>query len=166
MIRKLLPLGFLIALPLVSAFAQQKTDFSGTWKLNVGKSDYGALPGPNSRTDVITQKDPAITDHVTSEGQQGKLDYTANYSSDGKETSNTVGEYVLKSTSKWEGNNLAVKTRLKVNDTDVDVLATWMLAADGKTLTIAVHITSAMGETDQKLIFEKQEGDMAAPAKS
>ena len=54
MIRKLLTIAFLIALPLVSVFAQQKTDYSGTWKLNVAKSDYGpVLPGPKtSRSSV------------------------------------------------------------------------------------------------------------------
>jgi hypothetical protein len=53
---------------------------------------------------------------------------------------------------------------LKVNDADVDVVATWILSADGKTLTISVHLTSAMGEADQKLTLEKQDGAAAAPA--
>ena len=30
-----------------------KPNFSGTWTLNVSKSDFGMLPGPTSRTDVI-----------------------------------------------------------------------------------------------------------------
>ena len=165
MIRKLLSLTFLMALPLVSVFAQQKTDYSGTWKLNVAKSDYGVLPGPTSRTDVITQKEPLITDHVTAETEQGKLDYTVNYSTDGKEMTNTIGDRTLKSTAKWDGNNLVVNSKLKVGDADVDVAATWVLAADGKTLTISVHITSSMGDADQKLMLEKQDsGAAAAPA--
>jgi len=164
MIRKLITVTFLIALPLVSVFAQQKTDFSGTWKLNVAKSDFGPLPGPTSRTDVITHKEPSISNHVTSEGAQGKLDYTVTYSTDGKETTNTIGDFVSKSTPKWEGANLIVNTKLKINDTDVDVVATWVLAADGKTLTISAHISSSMGEADQKLVFEKDSSAAAAPA--
>jgi hypothetical protein len=156
MIRKLLLGAVLITLPLISVQAQQKTDFSGTWKLNVAKSDFGPLPGPTSRTDVIAHKEPSISNHVTTEGPQGKLDYVANYTTDGKETTNTVGERVSKSTAKWDGNKLVVNTKLKINDSDVDVVATWELAADGKTLTISVHLASAMGEADQKLVFDKQ----------
>ena len=53
MIRKamlgLLAIG-LVALP---GLAQSKPDFSGTWKLNVGKSDFGQVPGPDSETMVV-----------------------------------------------------------------------------------------------------------------
>lgn len=165
MMRRLLSITFLIALPLVSVFAQQKTDYSGTWKLNVAKSDFGMLPGPTSRTDVITHKDPSITNHVTLDGEQGKADYTLNYSTDGKEVTNTVGDRVSKSTAKWDGNNLVFNTKLKFGDADVDIVSTWVLAADGKTLTISAHISSSMGDTDQKLTFEKQDGDAATPEK-
>ena len=41
MIRKVISLTFLLALTAVSVFAQ-KTDYSGTWKMNVAKSDFGA----------------------------------------------------------------------------------------------------------------------------
>jgi hypothetical protein len=164
MIRKLLSITFLLALPLVTVVAQQKPDFSGTWKLNVSKSDYGVLPGPTSRTDVITHKEPSISNHVTSESDQGKLDYTLTYSTDGKETTNTVGERVAKSTAKWEGNNLIINSKLKVGDADIDVVATWVLSADGKTLTLNVHLSSAMGEADQKIVFERQDSAPAAPA--
>ena len=165
MIRKILLLTLLLAMPLMSVFAQQKTDYSGTWKLNVTKSDFGMIPGPSSRTDVITHKDPTLSNHVSAESDQGKVDYTVNYSTDGKEVTNTVSERVSKSTAKWDGNNLVINTKLKFNDADVDIVSTWVLAADGKTLTVSAHFTSTMGETDQKLVYEKQEGDAAPAAK-
>jgi hypothetical protein len=164
MIRKILSISFLMALPLFSVFSQQKPDLSGTWKLNVPKSDFGVLPGPTSRTDVITYKEPSITDHVTTEGDQGKQDYTVSYSTDGKETANTFGQLAAKSTAKWEGNNLVINSKVKFNDTDVDVVSTWVLSADGKTLTVSAHISSTMGETDQKLTYEKQDVVAAPPA--
>lgn len=161
MIRKLISLTFLLALTAVSVCAQ-KTDYSGTWKLDVAKSDFGAIPGPTSRTDVITHKDPTITNHVSLDGEQGKADYTVSYSTDGKEVTNTVGERVSKSTAKWEGANVVINTKLKFGDADVDIVSTWVVSADGKTLTVSAHINSTMGETDQKLVYEKQD---AAPAK-
>src|SRR5262249_20211365 len=136
---------------------------TGTWQLNVAKSDFGVLGGPTSRSDVITHKDPAISSHVSADGPQGKFDYTSNYSTDGKETINKFAERESKSTAKWEGNNLVVHSKFNFNDMDVDAIATWMLSADGKTLTIGVHLSSAMGEADQKLIFDKQEAGAAPP---
>ncbi len=166
MIRKLLSITFLIALPLVSVFAQQKTDFSGTWKLNVAKSDFGVLSGPTSRTDVVTHKDPSLSDSVTAEGPQGKQEYNVNYTTDGKEALNKIGPREVKSTLKWAGSNLVINSKFVYNDMDVTGEATWALSADGKTLTINVHLSSAMGEADQKFVFEKQEGGAATtPAK-
>jgi hypothetical protein len=167
MIRKLLSITFLIALPVASAFAQQKPDLTGTWKLNVAKSEFGALPGPESRTDVITHKDPALSNSVTVTNAQGKQEYTLNYTTDGKEVLNKIGERELRSTLKWAGSDLASTAKTTYNGMDVTAEGTWVLAADGKTLTISVHYASAMGETDQKLIFEKQESAPAAvPAKT
>jgi hypothetical protein len=164
MIRKLMSITILIALPLVSAFAQQKPDFSGTWKLNVAKSDFGPLPGPESRTDVITHKEPSLSNSVTADGAQGKQQYTVSYTTDGKEAVNKIGQREIKSTLKWVGSNLVISSKFVFNDMDVTSEATWALSSDGKTLTINAHFTSTMGEADQKFVFEKQEG--AAPSTS
>ena len=166
MIRKLISITFLIALPLVSVFAQQKPNFSGTWKLNVAKSDFGVLGGPESRTDVITHKEPSLSNSVTAEGAQGKQQYTLNYTTDGKEAANKIGERDIKSTLKWVGSNLVISSKFVYNEMDVASEATWVLAPDGKTLTVNVHFSSSMGEADQKFVYEKQEGGAAStPAK-
>jgi hypothetical protein len=167
MLRKLLSVAFLIALPLITVVAQQKPDFSGTWKLNVAKSDFGALPGPTSRTDVITHKEPLLSDNVTAEGAQGKQQYTVSYTTDGKEAVNKIGPREIKSTLKWAGGNLVITAKFVFNEMDVTSEATWALSSDGKTLTMSAHFASAMGETDQKLIYEKQESSATpAPAKA
>jgi len=166
MIRKLLSITFVLALPLITALAQQKPDFSGTWKLNVAKSEFGALPGPESRVDVITHKDPSLSVNVTQQVAEGNQQYTANYTTDGKEAVNKIGPREVKSTMKWSGNNLAMTSKLVYNDVEVTGQLTWSLSDDGKTRTVIIHYASAMGETDQKLIFEKQESGAAAPAKT
>jgi hypothetical protein len=48
----------LLTLALGLVQAQAKTDFSGTWKLNAGKSDFGPMPPPDSMTEKITHADP------------------------------------------------------------------------------------------------------------
>jgi len=166
MMGKLLSITFLVALPLVSVFAQQKPDFSGTWKLNVAKSDFGALPGPAGRTDVITHKEPSLSDSVTVERADGKQQYTANFTTDDKEVTNQIGGREVKATMKWAGSNLAITSKLVYEGSDVTGNSVWELSGDGKTLTISIHYASAMGEADQRLVFEKQPaGAEAAPAK-
>ena len=163
---RLISLVILFTLTAVAVAAQQKTpDFSGNWKLNVSKSDFGVLGAPTSRTDVITHKEPAITDEVSAEGAQGKQQYTIKYTTDGKEVTNQINGRDVKSTLKWDGPSLVITSSLMFNDNPVDVRATWVLSADGKTLTISAHYASAMGETDQKLVLEKQE-PAAVPAKT
>ena len=166
MIRKLVSITILIALPLVSSFAQQKPDFSGTWKLNVAKSEFGQFPRPESRTDVITHKEPSLSNNVTAETAQGKQQYTVSYTTDGKEAVNKIGPREIKSTLKWVGSNLVISSKFVFNEMDVTGEATWSLSPDGKTLTIDAHFTSSMGDADQKFVFEKQEGGQApTPAK-
>jgi hypothetical protein len=167
MINKLLFTTFLIAISLVTVSAQQKPDFSGTWKLNVAKSDFGVLGGPESRTDVITHKDPSLSNSVTAEGAQGKQEYTINYTTDGKEAVNKIGPREIKSTLKWSGSSLVISSKFVYNDADVNGEATWNLSPDGKTLTVDAHFTSSLGNVDQKFVFEKQGSAVpATPAKT
>jgi hypothetical protein len=157
MIRKLLYVPFLLGVLTLTAFAQSKPDFSGTWKLNLEKSDFGELPPPTNRTDVITHKEPALSDSVTTETAEGKQSYTATYTTDGKESQNKIGPRDVRTTLKWSGNNLAMNAKFKFEDADVVGDSTWTLSADGKTLTWNIHYASSIGEIDQKMVFDKQE---------
>ncbi len=145
-----------------SAFAQTTPDFTGSWKLNVAKSDFGPLPPPETRTDVITQSAAQIKDAVSSSGPDGKMDLIVTYNLDGSETLNQFRGTDVKSTAKWGGSALDINSTLKYQDQDIGLKTNWSLSADGKTLTMATHITSPMGEADQTLVLEKQ--DASAPA--
>ena len=43
-----------------SAMAAGKPDFSGEWKLNIDKSNFGPIPPPTSLTQTVDHKDPAL----------------------------------------------------------------------------------------------------------
>jgi hypothetical protein len=134
-----------------------KPNYSGTWKLNVAKSDFGPIPGPDSRTDVIEHNDPMLKVSTSQDGgPQGKQEYTLMLTTDGKEATNTPGGLELKSIGGWDTNNLIMNVKLKFQDNDVAIKTTWLLSQDGKTLTENAHLTTAMGELDQKMVFEKQ----------
>ena len=138
------------------AQAHAKPNFSGTWKVNVAQSDFGAIPGPDSRTDKITHQDPDLKVHVNQSGQMGEMTYDAAYTTDGKECTNNVNGNVFKSTVKWDGDGLSLETKGSFNGNEFTAKDRWALSEDGKTMTVQRHLASAMGETDQKLVFEKQ----------
>jgi hypothetical protein len=153
----------LVAALTVTAFAaslaaQSKPNFSGTWKLNVSKSDFGPLPGPDSRTDVIEHNDPVLKVNTSAEGAQGKQNFILTYTTDGKEVVNKQGPREIKSTAVWDGSNLVFNSKFSFNDNDVTIKNVWTLSADGKTLTENAHLSAQMGEADQKMVFEKQDG--------
>lgn len=142
------------ALSLVQA--QAKPNFSGSWKLNVSKSDFGPLPAPDSRTDQIKQNDPDIADNTTQSGQMGEMSAEIKYSTDGKETTYQIRGVDFKSTAKWDGDELLINTKGSFGGNDITTTDRWSLSADGKTITINRHAVSPMGEADMKVILEKQ----------
>ncbi len=144
-----------------AAFAQ-KPNFTGTWKLNADKSDFGPIPGPTSQVSIVQHNDPALIVTTTQEGQQGKQQFTANYTTDGKEATNKMGPREVKSTLTWEGKNLVVNAKTSFNDNDITIKSVWSLSPDGNTMTQNVHFISPMGEADQKLVLEKQAGGESA----
>jgi len=148
-----------------SMLAQSKPNFSGTWKLNIAKSEFGPLPAPDSRTDVITHNEPTIKIDVDSKGGQGDFTGTLNYTTDGKEATNKMGPRDVKSTLGWEGSHLVVNSKLSFNDAEVTIKSVWTLSDDGKTLSQDAHIISPMGELDTKQVFDRQDAG-AATAKA
>ena len=60
--RRVFPVAAFAALALAAPVAGQSApNLSGTWTLQVDKSDFGMMPGPTSRTDVIDHQEPKLT---------------------------------------------------------------------------------------------------------
>lgn len=139
------------ALPVLAA-----PNFSGTWKLNTSKSDFGQMPPPNSMTRTITHEDPKLKIATKQSTGQGDFEFEANYTTDGKECTNEIRGNPIKSVLKWDGDTLVVTSKSKFNDNELTIDDKWTLDADGKTMTVHRHFASPMGEMETKLIFEKQ----------
>jgi hypothetical protein len=140
-----------------AAFADDaKPNFSGTWKLNAGKSDFGPMPPPDSRTDTIDHKDPVVKESVAMSTGQGDMQWDITYTTDGKDSKNTVMGSEMTSNAHWEGKTLVVDSKATFDGNDMTIHGTMVLSDDGKTLTRQAHITGPMGEGDQKLLFDKQ----------
>ena len=137
--------------------AQAKTDFSGTWKANIAKTDFGPAPPPDSLVIKIAHAEPSIKSNIVQTGgEQGDMNYDMNYTTDGQECVNHPGGNEFKSTVKWEGDDLVIDTKGSWDGNDFTAKDRWTLADGGKTMTVLRHIATGGGDFEMKLVFEKQ----------
>jgi hypothetical protein len=146
----------LLALALGLAQAQAKSDFSGTWKINAGKSEFGPMPPPDSMTQKIVHEDPSLKVNIVQTGGGGDMTYDMAYTTDGKECVNHLGDNEFKSTLKWDGDDLFTDTKGSFDGNAFTAKDRWTLSDGGKTMTMQRHISTDGGDFEIKLVFEKQ----------
>jgi hypothetical protein len=133
-------------------------NLTGTWKLDIPKSNFGQLPPPASQTDTIDDSEPSV--RIAEEqkgGMMGDMSLTSNLSTDGKETTSPgMGGAPTTSTAHWDGVALIVDSKFSFQGTDVKVKDTYTLSSDGKTLTEVTHVESGMGNFDSTSVYDKQ----------
>ena len=132
--------GLLSSLPAADA----KPDFSGQWKMNAEKSDFGPLPAPTSRNDKIEHKEPNLKITRTQSSQQGENTSEWDCTTDGKECKVEMrgSPLKLKTTVQWDGDALAFDHKGTFNDLDIRIKEKWTLSEDGKVITIKRHVSS------------------------
>ena len=145
----------LSVLGLVST-ALAKTNLTGTWKVDNAKSDFGAMPAPQSTVSTIDQEDPKLKISTTSVGDSGERTFTLVFTTDGTESTNEVGSIQIKSKARWEGNDLIVESKAATDQGEFTVKDRWSLSEDAKTLKLLRQWASPMGEATQTLIHLKQ----------
>ena len=159
--RKALTFVAVALLMAVPALAQDaKPDLSGTWSLDIAKSEFGGAPAPDSIVHVIEHKDPNLKITTTQKSAQGELTNTRNVTSDGKENVNKmrtmVGEQDVHSTSSWSGRKLMTALKLDIQGNPIDIAEAWELSDDGKVLTVVRDIKTGQGDFHQKYVYNKQ----------
>jgi len=147
----------LASLAVTALPALAKPNFSGDWKLNASKSAFGQMPAPSSMTNKITHADPKLSSASKTTSDMGEFEISADYSTDGKETTNRGFQgNPTTSVAKWDGDTLLIETKGKFGDNDFTMQDKWSLSEDGKVFTIVRVFKSAMGQGEQKLVFDKQ----------
>jgi hypothetical protein len=154
--KKLMTTLFVIAAAANMAMAADKPDFSGNWKMDADKSTFGPMPPPTSLTAKIAHKDPDISIEVTQSGAQGDQTSTMKYSTDGKETTNSMMGNDVKSKANWDGKTLVVVSNANFGGADVKLTNKFSLSEDGKTLTQALSISAPQGDFDLTYVLVKQ----------
>jgi hypothetical protein len=146
-----------------ASFAQQRTNYSGTWKLNVDKSDFGPVPGPTAETEVIKQMGDSLRINVHAEREQGKTQFTMTLVTDGKEVpipaddplAHPAPEVTLETMSAaWDGPVLVVNEKLTYDNDPVTGVTRYTLSPDGKVLTVSSEYTSPTGDATRTFVFD------------
>ena len=135
------------------AVAQAKPDFSGKW---APKVDPNAAPpaggggrgGMGGGPMTITQ----TAAELKMERTMGENTMTTVYKLDGTESINKTQRGESKSTAKFEGGKLLIKTVSEGAQGPQETTAAWSLSADGKELTMVT--TTARGE--RTMTYTKQ----------
>jgi hypothetical protein len=150
-------------IPVAGATAQGHPDFSGTWKVNLIKSDAAPAGRGGQQMDMsnlmvaITQTAELITIVQTGMGPER----TSSYYLDGRESTNPgmrgaevksmttwdEGALVTEGSSTFQGPNGEVTVKTKEVRT---------LSGDGKTMTVTTTSDSPMGTRTRKTVFDRQ----------
>lgn len=146
----------LVTLALALVPAQAKSDFSGTWKVNAEKSDFGPMPPPDSLVEKIVHQDPSLKVNFAQTGGTGDITSDMLYSTDGKECVNHLGDNEFKSTIKWDGDDLVADTKGSFDGSEFVAKDRWTLSDGGKTMTVTRHISADGADFDMKIVFDKQ----------
>jgi hypothetical protein len=159
--RSLLLLALAALLPISTAGAQTP-DFSGTWKINLIKSDAAPAGRGGQQMDMsnvtltITQTAEALTIVQAGMGPER----TTTYYLDGRESTNAAMRGEMKSTSRWDGATLVTDGSATMDTPNgtrtITTTEVRSLSDDGKTLTVTTTSESPMGKRTNKRVFDKQ----------
>jgi hypothetical protein len=137
-----------------SVLAADKPDFSGEWKMNPEKSDYGPVPKPSSVTRKITHKEPSLTIVEEQVQNNAKQVTTRTMTTDGKPVTLDINGTQVNCSATWENNTLIVNS--SADAFDIKFLEHMALSADGKVLTSDILVFSSQGDAALTIVYDKQ----------
>jgi hypothetical protein len=146
------------AVAILPAAAWAKPNLSGTFKINAAKSNYGDFPAPEKYELKINHNDPNLQYTTTRSGFQGgeDLTYELKYTTDGKESTNTIRNMEAKGTAKWDGDVLVIESTRNTPNGEFKIAERWSVADDGKALVIETRFSGGFGDASFKTHLDKQ----------
>ena len=136
-----------------------KPNFTGTWTLDVSKSDFGPATPPESMVMVVEHKDPAIKIKSTQKSAEGEVVNDRSLTIDGKPNTNNIkmvggDAQNVTSTSKWDGAKFVTTYPLDMQGTTITFVDSWAL--EGAVLKIARNVTTPEGTFTITTVFNKK----------
>lgn len=148
--------GLFVASLVLFAFSASGVDFSGTWKLNKGKSKLGeqfsmapsVLIAAQSATDLNVEK------HISFQDQE--MTTKEKYTLDGKESVNPgFQDTQKKSVAVWsdDKSTLTITSKMSMGDSEITTTEVYKMS-DGN-LVVDSKMSSSFGENAETMVFEK-----------
>jgi hypothetical protein len=135
--------------------AQNRPDFSGTWKQNMEKSATKSS-WLKSYVNKIELQGTNLKVTITTVGDRGERTYDRAYVIGQENKSQDHDGDQFTTNVKWDGNSLVFENTEKEHEATLTSKETWTLSEDGKTLTKTIHHSGPRGDSDQKYVLEKQ----------
>jgi hypothetical protein len=157
MTRRFLTLAAVAALTSLLSLAADKPNYTGAWKINSAKSDFGPMPqGPDKFERTVDHKDPAMkmTTVQSMNGNERTTDVA--YTINGQEQVVKTGMGEVKVTPAWKDNSLEVTSKREIQGMEIKSLEKWSLSADGKVLTVETTLNTPQGDFTMKFVLDKQ----------
>ncbi|MDZ4674517.1 MAG: hypothetical protein SGI84_08685 [Gemmatimonadota bacterium] len=130
-------------------------NLSGTWTLQVAQSDFGQLPGPESRTDVIDHQEPRLAIKRTTTAQGNTTVADMSYVVDGQAHKNVAGPTELSSVLSWDGEVLVMVSTANSPQGALTITDRYTLSADGRALAQARTLSIQGQELAQRLVLTR-----------
>ena len=136
--------------------AQQKPNFSGTWKLDKGKSKWGSpRMAPSSLVETIDHKDPTLIITRVEVSDRGESTQLLKLTTDGIENTNIVGSYAFRSQSVWDGDKLVTTIR---GGRGMQLTETRALSVGGMSQTVE-HLMPGRAEPMARMVMTRVESE-------
>ena len=141
-----------------TALAQSSNSMIGIWKLNVAKSKNAAGTAPQPRTFTIQAAGAGIkhtVDTVNADGTVRRIwEFSGNYDGKDNPITGTSGNGDVVAATRFDANTTRYIFK---KDGKVTVTQTFVVSANGKTMTVTAASTDAQGKTVENVrLFEKQ----------
>ncbi len=133
--------------------------FSGTWRMNVAKSNFGSLPEeyrPSAITRVMSQAGSVLSLETTQTSGQGSGKSTFKLALDGTESVNQMQGAPVKSVAKLNGKGIEVVTKRAIGDMTLEITEKNSLDADGQLIVDTQIGGTPLGIIVTRYVFEKQ----------
>lgn len=149
-------LATFLAVPASLLSAQGVPNLSGTWVLQIAESDFGPLPAPERRTDIIDHQEPSLVVRrmTVAQGQEASLELK--YAVNGEPHQNDAGGAVVVSRLRWEGRVLVMVSTVSGAQGEVTLTDRYILSDDGQTLVQERGLQVQGQEFSQRMVLKKQ----------
>lgn len=145
-----------LVLALWPLLAAEKPNLTGNWKMNAEKSDWGKLPKPAGLLRKIVHNEPSLTVNTVFQTDKGELTTEFKYSTDGKESINTVRGVEVRSIAKWDGDALVIESHRPAQGGDFTTKEKWVTVDGGKAMVVMSKSTSPQTDFTVTMYLEKQ----------